>query len=249
MTGFEVLFPALMLAAPALFIGLWCHWTGAGRMLPTLLATLAALILWAAAACFAPGIAAAGGFRTPFAMGGLLAIVWGFGVPAIRRALAELPATPTAASLRRREVRLPGAAWIVPAVSWAGITAWLALGGARMPLWWLGSLLGLGGLVGLRALLPRMVLEPEPLGGPDPEGLARRYEEFRDRRVRGMYLLMAPLLLCVSAVGALPAGPAGGVIGGVAGASIGVLGALFGTWADAQRYLLRRQLSGTPPPG
>jgi hypothetical protein len=37
-------------------------------------------------------------------------------------------------------------------------------------------------------------------------------------------------------------------VGSLGGALLGFGGAAFGTWADAQRYLLRLQLSGGQPP-
>jgi hypothetical protein len=112
----------------------------------------------------------------------------------------------------------------------------------RGPLWWLGPLGGLGALLLLRFTLRLSVLEPEPLGGPDPTGLERRYALFRRKRVRGMYWLMVVLALVLTGGGRVALG------GSILGAVIGLWGALFGTWADAQRYLLRRQLSGAEPP-
>jgi len=249
MIAFQLLFPASMIVMPALLFGLWCRWTGVRAARPILVATLALLAGYAALAFLATDLVLRSQpLRTAFSLASFMGLIWIFAVPGMRRAVAALPPAPRAASLRRRDVTLPRFAWSAPAAAWAAIVAWLALGGARSPLWWVGAVVGGVGLVLLRVLLPRMVLEPEPLGGPDPEALARRYEEFRTRRVRGMYWLMVPIQLLVAASGALPITSTGGAIGGLLGGFGGLLGALFGTWADAQRYLLRRQLSGAPPP-
>lgn len=244
MNTFAILYPALMIAAPALFTGLWCLWTGVRAMRRILLATLAVLVGFALSAWLL------GPERTRhplhfqlWGLGGLMLLVWGFAVPDMRRAFAALPAAPRGASLRPRQPDLfPGAfAW--PAAVWVGLVAWLLVRGSMTLLLWVGPLLGGATLLATRFLLRLAALEPEPIGGRDAEGIARRYREFRSRRVRGLYWMSLSLALLATAGPLLPsAGYA------IAGSALGVLGALFGTWADAQRYLIRRQLSGAEPP-
>lgn len=241
---FNVCFAAGMICAPVLFLALWCHWTGVSGLLRVLLATLGLLVAFGVGtwivqpAAFHPWYWAWGTV-------GLWVGILGFGVPFIRRAFRALPEAPRAASLKTRRVDLPRAAWTWPFVAWAVVTALVLVRGGFLA--WLGPVLGLGALVLLRWLLPRSVLEPEPLGGADPEGLERRYARFRRRRVRGMYWLMVVLALVVTGAGRLMAFEPGWA-GAALGSGIGVWGALFGTWADAQRYLLRLQLSGAAPP-
>jgi len=63
-----------------------------------------------------------------------------------------------------------------------------------------------------------------------------------------MYWLIVTLALVVTGGWyALPA-ETGAWAGALAGTAVGVWGALYGTWADAQRYLLRRELAGADPP-
>jgi len=241
---FNVTFVAGMICAPALFLALWCYWTGVRGLLRLLLATLGLLLAFGvstwivAPAAFHPWYWAWG-------MAGLWIGLMGFGVPFIRRAFRALPETPRAASLQTRRIEMPRAAWTWPFAAWAVLTTLVLLRGGFLP--WLGPVLGLGALVLLRFLLPRSVREPEPLGGADPEELARRYARFRRQRVRGMYWLMVALALAVTGAGRLLAFDPGWS-GAVLGCGIGIWGALFGTWADAQRYLLRLQLSGAAPP-
>ncbi len=244
MNTFAILYPALMIAAPALFVGLWCLWTGVRAMRRILLATLGMLIAFALSAWLL------GPERTRhplhfqlWGLGGLMLLVWGFAVSDIRRAFAALPAAPRGASLRPRQPDLfPGAfAW--PGFAWISLVVWLAMRGGMTLLLWIGPALGGATLVATRLLLRLAAIEPEPLGGRDAESLARRYGEFRRRRVRGLYWMSVSLALLVTAGPLLPS-----MGSAIAGTALGVLGALFGTWADAQRYLIRRQLSGAEPP-
>jgi len=247
---FDVLFPALMVVAPAAFTGLWCLWTGVGGLRPLLLATLGTLLAFGAfGLLLGPAWLARPWVRQAWALVPLLALLWGFGVPLLRRATRSLPAPPKAASLRPRTLALFPGAFLWPFAAWAALLAALLLRGATSPWAFLGPALGLAGLVALRPLLRLGLLEPEPLGGPDPGALAEAYARFRLRRTRLMYALMVALALGVSSPGVTFGDAAGGAAGAAAGAAFGALGALLGTWCDAQRYLLRLQLSGAPPPG
>ena len=236
---FHVWFPPMMILAPAAFIGLWCLWTGVRGILPLLLATLGVLGLWGACALlFGPGQHV----TMPFAVGGFLGLFLGLAMPLVRRAFAALPDGPRAASLKPRELRLFRGAFVWPYAAWAALTAWMLLAGGKGPLPWLGPLLGLVALLILKPCLRACVMEPEPLGGTDPEALAARYAAFRRRRTLFMYWMCVTIALFATASWGTS------LAGAVAGPLIGMMGALFGTWADAQRYLLRRQLAGAEPP-
>jgi hypothetical protein len=99
--------------------------------------------------------------------------------------------------------------------------------------------MGLVGLIVLRVVMPIMAQEPEPTGGADPADLADRQRGFRRKRMLLMYALMVVLNLFVAAL------PWLGGSGAAAGCLIGLAGGLFGIWADARRYLLRKELSMT----
>lgn len=248
--AFAVIFPALMTVAPAAFLALWCAWTGLRGMRRTLLATLACLVAYGAYAAAMPAGTVASSALSMMLWGLVpcFGLCWGFVVPTIRAAVAALPPVPRGARLATRRIELPRAAFVVPLAAWAALAAATALRGDGW-LAWVGPAAGLLGLAALPIALRFAVLEPEPLGGPDPTALAREYDAFRRRRVLGMYALFVVLNLSVSAATFLPKGTSGGVAGAAAGSILGLSGALFGTWADAQRYLLRRQLSGARPPG
>jgi hypothetical protein len=236
-----------MLIAPALYVGWWCAWTGVrGNLTPLLGATLLALVGFGASSLLlgpeTPGHAQVWGIC------GFFVLFFPFGMPVVRRAFAGLAELPRGAALRPRRAELFRGAFVWPFVAWGALAAATVLWTSSRPLLWLGPALGLFGLVLLRLVLPWVAREPEPLGGPDPEGLARAYAAFRRRRVLTMYWMFVILSLCVTGSWGAFAGLAAGWIGAILGTLIGIWGAAFGTWADAQRYLLRRQLSGAAPP-
>lgn len=240
---FHVYYPPMMILAPAAFVGLWCWWTGVRGLLPMLLATLGVLAGWGVCAWLwgpSPLI------TNLFALGGFFGVFFGFGLPLVRRSFKDLPEGPRGASLKPRELRLFRGAFVWPYAVWAALTAWMFLAGSLARLAWLGPLLGLVSLLALKPVLRATVMEPEPLGGPDPDGLAAAYARFRQRRTRAMYWLCVSMALFVTASWGAFFGVFWG--GAVLGPMVGAFGALFGTWADAQRYLLRRQLSGAAPP-
>ncbi len=250
MSWFDVLFPAGMIVTPALFMGLWCYWTGVGGMRPILLATLVALLAFGASSyLLGPELAGTQLHRMLWGMGGLFALLWGFGVPMIRRAVGGLPELPRGAVLKPRHVELFRGAFVWPFAAWAVLAGGIFVAGPRTPFVWVFPACGLLTLFVLRWSIGLKVAEPEPLGGPDPEELARQYAAFRRRRVLTMYWMFVVLgLLVTSGWLAFPTGAHAAWIGSIGGCAIGVWGAVFGTWADAQRYLLRRQLSGAAPP-
>jgi len=241
--------PAFLIAATPLFMVLWAYWTGmwrgVGRMV---VAALALLGVFTLASFLAPGWLQTNFlFNFAFGFGGLWALLWGIWIPAMRRALADLPELPRGALLKPRRLEFFKGAFVWPYVAWAAIVAWQFASGDRAWFVWFGPAAGLVGLVMLRPCLRLGVQEPEPLGGPDPEGLARRYEEFRRRRTRTMYWMFLALSLFVTGTWRVfPLHP--GWLGAILGVGFGIWGALFGTWADAQRVLLRRQLAGAEPP-
>lgn len=241
-----VMLPAFLVVATPLFMALWCYWTGVWAGFRRLLvATLVVLVLFGLASWVVGDEVARHNLYFFFwGFGGLWTVLWGFGVPMIRRAIAGLPEVPRAASLRPRRLELFRGAFVWPVLAWGVIVILFAPSG----LGWFAPGLGLAAILCLRPSLRQVVTEPEPLGGADPDDLARRYEAFRRRRVLSMYWLLVVLALSVSGIWSLlPAGP--DWVGGVVGGMLGVWGGLFGTWSDAQRYLLRRQLSGAEPPG
>ncbi|MGQ0614934.1 MAG: hypothetical protein ACT4PV_14460 [Planctomycetaceae bacterium] len=252
---FNILFPALMIVAPALLVGLWCLWTGTRGLAPLLLATLLALCAFGGFALSAgPAVLAQPLVAPAWGMLPFFGLLWGFGLPVMRRAVHGLPPPPKTASLRPRGLELFPGAFLWPLVAWAGLVAAQIAQGGSLLLAYLGPALGLGGLAYLRPMLRLGVLEPEPLGGTDPAALARAYARFRRRRTALLYWLCVTLSLGITASGlafdgAGGAGTRGAMIGALGGAAVGVLGAVFGTWCDAQRYLLRLQASGAQPPG
>jgi hypothetical protein len=132
-------------------------------------------------------------------------------------------------------------AFVWPFVAWAAIGASLVW--APGPLWakLLCAGMGLVGLIVLRVVMPLMAQEPEPTGGADPGGLADRQRDFRRKRTLLMYALMVILNLFVTGM------PWLGGSGAWAGGLIGLSGGLFGVWADARRYLLRKELASAQP--
>jgi len=246
MVWFYVVFPALMIVAPALFTILWCLWTGVRGTRPLLLATLVVLLGFGASACVANPAHPA--HYMSWAMGGFWLLHLGFAMPLMRRASLDWPALPHGASLSPRRVELFRGAFVWPLGAWAILAAVTLIAAGDRPLAWLNPALSLGILLFLPRWLRALVAEPEPLGGADPDGLAQRYEVFRHNRVRMMYWLIVTLALLVTGGWyALPT-ETGAWAGALAGSAVGVWGALYGTWADAQRYLLRRELSGADPP-
>jgi hypothetical protein len=246
---FHAFFPVAMILAPAAFFGLWCGWTGVRAMRPVLVATLLALLAYAAyAVAVPPALLETSPIFFGWALVPFPALCFGACVPAMRRAFAALPPAPRGARLATRRVELPRGARAAPLALWVGIAAAAAARGAP-PIAWIGPALALLGLLLLPFVLRAAVLEGEPVGGPEPARLERLYEEFRRKRVLATYALFAVLHLALAATAFLPRDASGGVAGAVLGSTLGVAGALFGTWADAQRYLLRRRLAGAPPPG
>ena len=189
-------FPLFMLVSPVLFIALWCYLTGVWDLRRMLLATGVVLALYGGGvALLGTDVARQQWFWQPFAMGGFFVLIFGFGVPVVRRAYAALPEAPRVVSLQTRRVELFRGAMVWPFVAWLLLTASLLLAPQRHWTIWLGPALGLVGLALLRVVLPSMVSEPEPGGGADPAGLARRQAKFRRRRTRTMYWMMVVLNL------------------------------------------------------
>lgn len=244
---------AATLAAPLVFVEFWCFLTGVRGSGRLRLATLLALALYGGAVlAFGKDALARPPVPTLVMLAGCWGLLWGFGVPLLRSEFQALPAAPRSATLRPRALPLSTSAFVAPAVAWAAIVAALVVLGPPPPLAWIGPVLGLVQLLVAKPLLRVGFYEPEPLGGADPAALAGRYDAFRRRRIRGLYALLVTMSLSVTASAGLfflapPQGSLGGWIGGFGGAAIGLLGALFGTWADAQRYLLRREQAGLPP--
>jgi hypothetical protein len=244
---------AVAAVLPLALLELWCAWTGAGERARTRWLTAAVLgALLAAWALLGSSALARPPAPTLVTMAGLWIPLLGGVVPAIRAAVASLPEAPRQASLRPRVLPFGPVAFVLPVVAWAAIVFAVALAGPPPPLAWVGPAVGLALLVPLRRMLRFGLYEPEPLGGADPSALAARYDAFRRTRIRGLYVLGVgiPLLATASAAAWLLPGAPGlrGWAGGIAGAAVGLAGALFGTWADAQRYLLRREQAGLPPP-
>ena len=237
---FDVIFPAFMIVAPVLFLGLWCFWTGVVGLLPMLLATLACLVGFGSSYYL---IGPSHLHSRLWAMLPFFGLLLGMGVPLIRRAFVALPQVPRGAALKPRRLELFPFAFVWPMVAWAAILSVVILRGDLSALSFLGPALGLFLLLILKPCLDAGVKEPEPLGGADPGELAARYKVFRRKRTCAMYWMSVSLSLLASASGQL------GAAWAVAGPIIGLWGGLFGTWADAQRYLLRLQLSGAEPPG
>lgn len=248
MTWLYVGLPAAMIASPLLFMGLWCYWTGVRKgLLRLAVVTLGTLLAFAGSAwLFWPEGTHSQLHLMFWSMGAFWIVLWGFATPMIRNAVRALPEVDPAASLRPRRVELFPGAFVWPYFVWGGLVAWLLL---SMEFRWirlLGPALGLVSLLLLPKGLRLAAQEPEPLGGDNAESLAAEYAKFRDRRVRTMYWMFVVLALGVSgAWHVLPLHP--GWSGALFGVVLGCWGALFGTWADAQRYLLRRQLSGAAP--
>ena len=248
--SFHVLFPAAMIVTPALLLGLWCALTGVAAMRRLLLATAGALVLFAAyVAVSGPAASVRPLVTQAWALGPFFALCFGFAVPEIRRAFAALPDAPRSARLVARRVELFPGAYVAPVVAWAALVAPLVARGGPSAWTWLNPALGLAILLVLPRCLRLGVREPEPLGGEDPGGLASAYESFRRKRIALLYALFVLLGLALAAAPLLPAANSGGAAGAALGCAMGAWGALLGTWADAQRYLLRRRLSGFPPPG
>ena len=244
MEWFHIGFPALMLIMPAGSIALWCYLTGVRGLTRTMIATAVALAGFAlSAVLLGPDVYRQSWFRNLWAMGGFFVLLWGFGMPVIRNAFQALPEAPRTISLKPRRVELFRGAFVWPFVAWAILSASLIWAPGAAWARCLGAGLGLLGLVLLRVVLPFMAQEPEPTGGPDPEGLAERQREFRRQRTLFMYWLMVILNLFVTGMAWL--GLSGAWVGAVGGSMIGLAGGLFGIWADARRYLLRKELAST----
>lgn len=246
MQWFYVGFPALMIVAPAVFTLLWCLWTGVRGVLPLLGATLVMLLGFGISAYVADP--SNGLHYMGWGMGGFWVLHLGFAMPLMRRAALEWPELPRGASLKPRRVELFKGAFVWPLAVWAVIAAaTLAVAGDR-PLVWLHPAGSLVILLFLPRLMRTLVAEPEPLGGADPVGLAERYEVFRRSRIRAMYWLNVALALFLAGGGHILPDQAGAWAGALGGTVLGIWGATCGTWADAQRYLLRRELAGADPP-
>ncbi len=246
MQWFYIGFPALMIVAPAVFMLLWCLWTGVRGALPLLTATLVMLLGFGASAYLADP--SKGLHYMGWGMGGFWVLHLGFAMPLMRRAALEWPALPRGASLKPRRVELFKGAFVWPLVAWAAIAAVTLVVAGDRPLAWLNPALSLLMLLFLPRLMRTLVAEPEPLGGADPAGLAERYEAFRRRRVRTMYWLCVAGALFLAGAWHLLPDRTGAWVGALGGTMLGIWGATFGTWADAQRYLLRRELAGAEPP-
>lgn len=242
-------FPLFMLAGPLLMLLLWCGWTGVRGVLPTALATVGFLVAYGVTSLLlSDDVVTSHSYYWPWGMVGFYLILFLVAVPTIHRAFSALPVAERGASLKPRRIELFRGAFVWPYGAWAALTAWVVLAKGGNPVAWLGPILGLVGLLILKPCLKASVREPEILGGEEPERLAAQYAAFRRRRVCFMYWLNIALLLCVTGAWGLVADARGGWIGGMLGAAIGLIGCIFGTWADAQRYLLRRQLSGAAAP-
>jgi len=246
MRWFHIGFPAVMIVAPALFTLLWCLWTGVRGTRRLLLATLVLLLGFGASAYVAdPSYSL---HYMGWGLGGFWVLHLGFAMPLMRRASLEWPELPHGASLKPRRVELFKGAFVWPLVPWAVIVAVTLIVAGDRPLVWLHPAGSLVILLFLPRLMRTLVAEPEPLGGADPAGLAQRYEVFRRRRVRTMYWLNVILALFLAGGWHVLPARTGAWAGALGGTVLGVWGALFGTWADAQRYLLRRELAGAEPP-
>ena len=240
MEWFRLGFPVFMLIAPAGGVCLWCYLTGVRGMrrilLPTLFAVVAFVVVTALAG---PSAYRQPWYTNSWSMGGFFTLLWVFGMPILKGAFRALPEAPRTVSLKPRRMELFKGAFVWPFVAWAVIAASLAW--APGPLWMklLCAGMGLVGLIVLRVVMPLMAQEPEPTGGADPEGLAERQRGFGRQRTLFMYVLMVGLNLFIAAM------PWLGNSAAFAGGLIGLSGGLFGVWADARRYLLRKELSMT----
>ena len=240
MDWFHLGFPVFMLIVPAWGIGLWCYLTGVEGARRVLIPTLLAVVGFAGVtAAVGPDIYRQEWYGTLWAMGGFFALFWGFGMPILQGAFKALPPAPRVVSLKPRRMELFRGAFVWPFAAWAAIAGSLVW--APGPVWMklLCAGMGLVGLGVLRVVMPLMAQEPEPTGGADPVGLADRQRVFRRKRMLFMYVLMVVLNLFVGAM------PWLGISAGFAGSLIGLSGGLFGVWADARRYLLRKELSMT----
>lgn len=246
MQWFYVGFPALMIVAPAVFTLLWCFWTGVRGALPLLTATLVVLLGFGASAFVADP--SRGLHYMGWGMGGFWVLHLGFAMPLMRRTALEWPQLPRGASLEPRRVELFKGAFVWPLVAWAGIVAVVLTVAGHRPLAWLNPVISLVILLFLPRLMRTLVVEPEPLGGADPVGLAERYAVFRRRRVRRMYWLQVCCALFLAGGWIALPDRTGAWAGALGGTVLGIWGATYGTWADAQRYLLRRELAGADPP-
>ncbi len=229
---------------PALFVVLWGWLTGAPGVLRPLLGCLAAIVAYGVSVwAFGLEIASSSVHSQFWSLGGFFTVFFVVAMPWVRASFAALPelARP-AATLKPRRLELFRGAFVMPFVLWFALVAWLAARGMPQPLAWIGPAVGLLGLLLLKPCLQASVREPEPLGGADPDCIAERYAAFRKRRVYGLYSLTVIISLVSTVSWTAAFYPRwGGVAGGIGGATIGMYGALFGVWADAQRYLLRRQ--------
>ena len=246
MRWFHIGFPALMIVAPALFTLFWCLWTGVRGTQRLLLATLAMLLGFCASAYLTDPASSV--HYMGWGLGGFWILHLGFAMPLMRRASLQWPDLPHGASLKPRRVELFKGAFVWPLVAWAVVAAVTLIAAGGRPLAWLNPAISLAMLLFLPRWMRALVAEPEPLGGADPTGLAERYESFRRHRVRTMYwLAVVGALFLAGGWIALPA-PTGAWAGALGGTALGLWGASYGTWADAQRYLLRRELAGAEPP-
>lgn len=244
---------AATLVTPLAFVELWCLLTGVRGTGRLRLATLGALAIYGGAlALYGKEALAHPPVPTLVMMGGCWSLLLGFGLPLLRREFRALPDVPRTASLRPRTLPLGPTAFLWPLGLWAALVAALLVVGPPPPLAWIGPALGLLSLLAAKPMLRIGLYEPETLGGPDPAALAQRYAAFRKTRILGLYVLIVAMSLVMTAsAGAFLLHPATGSLagwaGGIGGALIGLLGAFFGTWADAQRFLLRREQAGLPP--
>lgn len=245
---FYVGFPALMITMPGAAVVFWCLLTGVRGCLPVLLATLLVLVSFGVSAyTLGPSVAAHPLHTQLWGMGGFLVLLLGLALPFIRKAFGRLPEPPRGASLRTRRLELFRGAFVWPYVAWAALTASL-LFVDRPPILWIGPGFGLVFLLILRPCLTFSMREPEPLGGPDPAAVEERWAAFRRRRVRVMYWLTVTISLLATSGWLIALGEHRATwVGAILGPLIGVFGGFFGVWADAQRYLLRRQLTGGEP--
>jgi hypothetical protein len=240
MEWFRLGFPVFMLIAPAGGVSLWCCLTGVEGARRVLLPTLLAVVGFASVtAAVGPYVYRQTWYTNLWSMGGFFALFWGFGMPIIQGAFKALPVAPRIVSLKPGRMELFRGAFAWPFAAWAAIGASLVW--APGPVWakLLCAGMGLIGLIVLRVVMPIMAQEPEPTGGADPIGLADQQRIFRRKRMLLMYVLMVVLNLFVAAM------PWLGISAAFAGGLIGLSGGLFGVWADARRYLLRKELSMT----